>query len=115
MLLLFFQNFKKKLFKEQKPEKIREKKNLQSFCVYAQVVPIYLYLIFEMSSSRTRFLNLIFKLDFLSISNLIFTACLGCKNPVQNLQKIQLKNHVQKSHLQTRYFKSKVQIDRAVD
>ena len=36
--------------------------------------PIHLHLIFELSSSRNWFLNLIFDLDFLSISNLIFTA-----------------------------------------
>jgi hypothetical protein len=41
---------------------------------------------------------LTFELDFLSISNLIFTACVACKIPVRNTrQKIKLKNQVQKS------------------
>ena len=45
--------------------------------------PIYLHSIFEISSSQNWFLNLIFEHDFwtwfLSISNLIFTACVACK------------------------------------
>ena len=40
-------------------------------------------------------MNLIFELDFLFISNLIFTACVACKNPVRNRQKIKFKNQVQ--------------------
>ena len=46
--------------------------------------PIYL--------SVLDFTKLIFELDFLSVSNLIFTACVAWKNPVQN----KLKNQVQK-------------------
>ena len=38
-----------------------------------------------------------FQLDFLSISNLIFPACVAFKNPVRNRQKIKFKNLVQKS------------------
>ena len=38
------------------------------------------------------FLNLIFELDFLLVSNFIFTACLPCKNPVWNRQNIYFKN-----------------------
>ena len=57
---------------------------------------------------RTWFLTLY----FLSISNLIFTACVACKNQVWNRQKIKFKNQVQKSILWTRYFKNQVQMDR---
>ena len=74
--------------------------------------PFYLHLIFEISSSRNWFLNLIFELDFLSISNLIFTACVACKNPVRNRQKIKFKNQVQKSFSWNRDFKNQVQMDR---
>ena len=45
----------------------------------ATLPPIHLLLIFEISSSRNWFLNLIFELDYLSISNLIFTACVPAK------------------------------------
>ena len=63
---------------------------------YALILPpIYLHLIFEISKSRNLFLNLIYELDFLSTSNLIFTACVACKNSVRNRQK----NQVQKSIL----------------
>ena len=41
------------------------------------------------------FPKLIFELDFLCISNLIFTACVACKNQVPNRQKIKFKNQVQ--------------------
>ena len=34
-------------------------------------------------------MKLIFELDFLSISNLSFTACVACKNQVPNRQKNQ--------------------------
>ena len=51
--------------------------------------PIYLYLIFL----NLYFMKLIFELDFLCISNLIFTACVACKNQVPNgRQKIKFKN-----------------------
>ena len=50
--------------------------------------PIYLHLIFEISSSRNWFFNLI----FFSISNLILTACAACKNRVWNRQKIKFKS-----------------------
>ena len=39
-------------------------------------------------------INLIFEHDFLSISNLIFTACVACKNQVRNnAELLQLKPH----------------------
>ena len=63
---------------------------------YMYIPPIHLHLIFEISSSENWFLNLIFEIDFLSISNLIFTACVACTNPVRNRQKIKFKNQVQK-------------------
>ena len=56
--------------------------------------PIYLYLIFEISISQNLFLNLIFELDFFSISNWIFTGYTGSKNQVWNRQKINFKNQV---------------------
>ena len=49
----------------------------------------------ELNFWNLLFMNLIFELDFLLISNLIFTACVACKNPVRNRQKIKLKNQVQ--------------------
>ena len=54
--------------------------------------PIYLHLIFEISSLRNWFLNLMFELDFLFISNWIFAGCTGSKNQVWNRQKIKFKN-----------------------
>ena len=45
----------------------------------------------------------------MSISNFIFTACVACKNPVWNRQK--LKNQVKKSISWTRDFKNQIQID----
>ena len=53
-----------------------------------------MHLVFEISSSQNWFWNLILELDFLSISNLVFTACVACKNPVQNRQKIMFQNQV---------------------
>ena len=50
--------------------------------------PIYLWLIFL----NLYFKNFIFELHFLSISNLIFTACVACKNSVRKRQKIKCKN-----------------------
>ena len=54
---------------------------------------VYLCLIFEMSiwkfitnSKKIRFRN---KLDFLLSSNLIFTACVSCKNQVWTRQKLE--------------------------
>ena len=47
------------------------------------IPPIYLYLVLEICISRNWSLNLILKLNFLSISNLIFTACVACKNQIQ--------------------------------
>jgi hypothetical protein len=70
--------------------------------------PIYLYLIFEICISRNLFLNLIFEFDFLSISNLFFTACVACKNQVQNRQKIKLKNQFRELEI----LKNQVQIHR---
>jgi hypothetical protein len=53
----------------------------------------------------------IFELDFLSISNLIFTACVACKNLVQNIQKIKFRNQFCKIEI----LKIQVQIDRRYD
>ena len=61
---------------------------------------IYLYLILK----NLYFTKLIFELDFLFISNLIFTVCVACKNQVQNRQKMKFKNQVQKSFLWNRDF-----------
>ena len=60
------------------------------------------------------FMKLIFELDILSISNLIFTAYVACKNQVQNRQKIKfistikLKNQCREIVI----FKNLLQIDR---
>ena len=55
-------------------------------------------LIFEICIPQNWFFNLIFYLDFLSISNLIFTACLACKNQVRNRKKssskIEIENQI---------------------
>ena len=59
----------------------------------------------KISISWNWFLNLIFELDFLSISNLIFAGYTGSKNQVGNRQKIELKNQVKKSLLWNRDFK----------
>ena len=56
-------------------------------------------------------MNLIFELDFLSISNWIFAGYTGSKNQVWNRQKINFKNQVQKSIFWTRDFKNQVQMD----
>ena len=48
------------------------------------------------------------ELDFQSISNLIFTACVPCKNPVQNRQKIKFKNQFREIEIS----KNRLQIDR---
>ena len=50
-------------------------------------------------------LNLIFELDFLSVSKLIFSGYTGSKNQVWYRQKIELKNQVKKSILRNRDFK----------
>ena len=67
-----------------------------------------MHLVFEISSSQNWFWNLILELDFLSISNLVFTACVACKNPVQNRQKIKLKNQFREIEIS----KNQVQIDK---
>ena len=46
----------------------------------------------NISISQNWFLNMIFELDFLSISNLIFAGHTGTKNQVWNKQIIKLKN-----------------------
>ena len=53
-------------------------------------------------------MNLIFELDYLSISNWIFIAWVACKNPVQNRQKIKFKHQFQKSISWPRDFKNQV-------
>ena len=58
------------------------------------------------------FTKLIFELDFCLFQTWIFTACVACKNQVQNRQKIKSKNQVQKSILWNRDLKNQVEIDR---
>ena len=53
-------------------------------------------------------MKLIFLLGFLSISNLIFTACVACKNQVRNRRKIKFKN----KFCEIEILKNKVQIDK---
>ena len=53
------------------------------------LVTIDLLLIFEKSSLKNQVWKIkLYELDFLSILNLIFTACVACKNQVRNRQKI---------------------------
>ena len=55
--------------------------------------PIDLHLIFEKSSLKNQVWKIkLDALDFLSILDLIFIACVACKNQVQNWQKIKFKN-----------------------
>ena len=53
-------------------------------------------------------LELNFELAFLSISNLIFTASVACKNQVANRQKIKFKNQLREIEI----LRNQVQIDR---
>ena len=46
----------------------------------------------------------------MSISNLIFTACVACKNQVRNRQKIKFKNQFREIEI----FKNEVQIDKGL-
>ena len=64
---------------------------LYMYLIETDKPPIYLYLIFKICISQNWLSNLIFYLNFLSISNLIFTACVACKNSVKNKQKIKFK------------------------
>ena len=66
------------------------------FVSLTNIPPVDLHLIFEISSLRNWFFNLICGLDFLSISSLILTACAACKDTVQNRQKLKFKNQVRK-------------------
>ena len=50
------------------------------------------------------------KIDFLTISNLIFTACVACNNQIQNRQKIKFKNHFCEIDI----LKNQVQIDKGI-
>ena len=56
-------------------------------------------------------MKLIFELDFLSISNLIFAGYTGSKSQVSNRQKIKLKNQFHEIEI----LKNQVQIDRGSD
>ena len=47
----------------------------------------------------------------MSISNLIFTGCVACKNQVRNRQKMELKNQFRERKI----FKYQVQIDMGID
>ena len=47
----------------------------------------------------------------MSISNLIFTACVACKNQVRDRQKIKFKNQ----SLEIEILKNQVQIDKGID
>ena len=50
---------------------------------------------------------MVFLLDFLSISNWIFTSCVACKNSVRNRQRVELKDQVQKSICELEISKTK--------
>ena len=56
------------------------------------------------------------KLDFLSSSNLIFTACVACKNQFRNQIDVLIfwtwYFEIKKKSSDTRYFKNQVEIDR---
>ena len=83
---------------------------------------VYLYLIFEMSIWE--FITNIKKIDFkpnlifFSSSNLIFTACVACKNQVWTQQKIEFVSKLiffrVYNKLPNWYFKNQVQIDTAL-
>ena len=64
------------------------------------------------NSKKNRFLN---KLDFLSTSNLIFTACIACKNQVRTRQKIEFASKTiffrVCNKLPNWHFKNQAQID----
>ena len=60
---------------------------------------------FKISTSRNWFLTW-----FLSISHLIFTACVACKNQVWNRQKIKFKNQFYEVEI----LKNQVQIDKGL-
>ena len=49
-----------------------------------------------------------FLLEFLSTSNLIFSACVVCKNQVRNRQKIKFKNQFREIEI----LKNQLQIDK---
>ena len=77
--------------------KIHEQIKFWPFIVSESIkLPIYLHIIFEISSSRYWFLNL------------LFNASVAYKNPVLNRQKIKFKNLVQKSSLKIK-LKNQVQ------
>ena len=87
------------------------KKNPESWILNLQ---ISFHQYFLVLSSKSPYLS---ALDLISSSrnwflNLIITACVACKNPIQNRQKIKYKYQVQKSISWTRDFKDQVQIDR---
>ena len=90
--------------KLQHPNIVRLHDSIQGMVWFKQTFPFtylsvldFLESLFHEIDFWTWFLNLIFELDFLSISNLISTACVACKNQVQNRQKIKFKNQVQNS------------------
>jgi hypothetical protein len=73
------------------------KKDIYTY-IWTYFPPIYLYLIFL----NLYFMKLIFELDSLTwffFSNLIFTACVACKNEVPNRKKIKFKNQVRRIKL----------------
>ena len=70
-------------------EKHQASKILSSAAVSAQYLSLYLS---ALDFWNLYFMKLIFGLDFLSISNLIFTACVASKNQVRIKQKIKFKN-----------------------
>ena len=54
--------------------------------------------------------SVFYEIDFLSILNLVFTACVACKNQVQNRQKIKFKNQFREIEI----LKNQVQIDKGL-
>ena len=68
---------------------------------------------FSISNSKKKSIS---KLDFLSSSNLIFTACVACKNQVRTRKKIEFRNRFffrVCNKLPNWHFKNQVQIDTA--
>ena len=86
----------------------------------ALIRPISLHSIFEFwisefisNSEKNRVQN---QLDFFSSSNLIFTACVACKNQFRNQIDFLIIQtwyfEIEKNSCDTRYFKNQVEIDR---
>ena len=87
---------------------------------YSVICGVYLCLIFKMliwefiTNSKKNWFRI--KLDFFSSSNLIFTACVACKNQFRNQIDFLIFQtwyfEIEKKSSDTRYFKNQVEIDR---